>query len=307
MDKKNVKTVKKEPVKPSKVEKPVVDPKKVEKKTEPTKIIKKHVEHPKIIKKHVEPTKVIKKPITKPKEVIKPVKEVEKAKVVSKPKTSGVMGDSSDDEKPVDKKVLPKVRVKTKTFGDSSSDDEKAQTPDKSAKLPSKIPVPPDSWPKASGFSDKPFISNVQLSKPQIKQVAVLGDSSTDEEELKDEVKALNGKEDDEVLTESDSDSGSDDDKDITDNISKINVQASKAHNTIATGADASRVMFEKQLAEMMRMQNPAYKKTESVEDNSIGGKKKINIWQDSSGILLFSLICRWGRWFNNKTKISWC
>jgi hypothetical protein len=278
LDKNNVETVKKEPVKPSKVDKPVVAPKKVEKKTEPTKIIKKHVEHPKIIKKHIEPTKVINKPIVKPKEVIKPVKEVEKVKVVSMPKTSGVMGDSSDDEKPVDKKVLFKLRVKTKTFGDSSSDDEKAQAPNKSAKLPSKMPVPPNSWPKASEFSNKPFISNVQLSKPQIKQVAVLGDSSTDEEELKDEVKNLNGKEDDEVLTEGDSDSGSDDDKNITDNISKINVQPSKARNTIATGAEASRVMFEKQLAEMMRMQNPGYKKTESVEDNNIGGKKSADV-----------------------------
>jgi hypothetical protein len=276
LDKKNVKTVKKEPVKSSKVEKPVVAPKKVEKKTEPTKVIKKQVEHPKVIKKHVEPTKVKKKSIVKSKEVKKPEKEVEKVKVVSKPKTSGVMGDSSDDEKPDDKKVMPKVRVKTTTFGDSSSDDEKAQTPNKSTKNQSKMPAPSNSGRKASKFSNKPLISHDQLSKPQIKQVAVLGDSSSDEEELKDEVKNLNGKEDDEVLTESDSDSDSDDD--ITDQPSKINVQSSKARNTIATGAEASRVMFEKQLAEMMRMQNPAYKQQKSVEDNSIGGKKKINI-----------------------------
>jgi hypothetical protein len=275
-DKKNVKAVTKEPVKPSKVEKPVVTPKKVEKKTEPTKVIKKHVEHPKVVKKHVEPTKVIKKTIEKPKEVKKPVKEVEKVKVVSKPKTSGVMGDSSDDEEPIDKNLLPKVRVKTKTFGDSSSDDEKAQTPNKSAKNPSKKPAPSNSSRKASKFSNKPLISHDQISKPQIKQVAVLGDSSSDEEELKDEVKNLNGKEDDEVLTESESDSDSG--NDITDHTSKINVQASKARNTIATGAEASRVMFEKQLAEIMRMQNPGYKKKESVEDDSIGGKKKINI-----------------------------
>jgi hypothetical protein len=276
LDKNNVETVKKEPVKPSKVDKPVVAPKKVEKKTEPTKIIKKHVEHPKIIKKHIEPTKVIKKPIVKPKEVIKPVKEVEKVKVVSMPKTSGVMGDSSDDEKPVDKKVLFKLRVKTKTFGDSSSDDEKAQTPNNSDRRPSKMPIPSNSSRKPSDVSHKPLISHDQISKPQIKQVAVLGDSSSDEEETKDEVNNLDNKEEVEVLTESDSDSDSD--NDITDHTSKINLQASKARNTIATGAEASRVMFEKQLAEIMRMQNPGYKKQESVEDNSIGGKKKINI-----------------------------
>jgi hypothetical protein len=248
------------------VEKPVGAPKKVEKKADPVKVIKENVE----------PSKVIKKPIEHPKEVTKHVKEVEKVKVVSKPKTSGVMGDSSDDDEPIDKKVLPKVRVKTKTFGDSSSDDEKAQTPNNSDRRPSKMPVPSNSSRKPSNISHKPLISHDQISKPHIKQVAVLGDSSSDEEETKDEVKNLDNKEEVEVLTESDSDSDSD--NDITDHTSKINMQASKARNTIATGAEASRVMFEKQLAEIMRMQNPGYKKQESVEDNSIGGKKKINI-----------------------------
>ena len=45
-------------------------------------------------------------------------------------------------------------------------------------------------------------------------------------------------------------------------------------------------MMFEKQLAEMFRMQNPHAKmpKNVEVEDDSGIQKKKLNIMQDSSG-----------------------
>ena len=49
-------------------------------------------------------------------------------------------------------------------------------------------------------------------------------------------------------------------------------------------------MMFEKQLAEMFRMQNPHAKmpKNVEVEDDSGVVKKKVNIMQDSSGKFLY-------------------
>lgn len=262
---------KREPVKPKiedhpkEVKKPVEPVKEVSK---PENEIKKQIDPPKETAKHVEPSAKIKteKEVVPPrveKKLVDPPKKDVKPKEVVKPKTSGVIGDSSDDEKPVIKKEQPKIQANT----------------------------------KESGPSHKPLVSHNQVPKSQVKQAVVLGDSSSDEEELVNNRDSNNivvkefgddqSSDSDKRKAESDDEEGKDEIReDMFEQTLKIKAQNSAARKTIATGAEATRLMFEKQLAEMMRMQNPNFKPTKHVDDDNTGDKKKINICQDSSGIM---------------------
>jgi hypothetical protein len=245
---------------PKEANKPIESVKEVAKPVLPEKEVKKQVDPPKEAIKHKElPAQVkIEKAVVPPKvasKVVDPPKKEVQPKEVVKPKTSGVIGDSSDDEKPVKKKEQAKVQVSS----------------------------------KGSNSTHKPSISHNQVPQSKIKQAVVFGDSSSDEEEPTGtrDSKNINVKEfgddsseeSDKRRAESDDEEGKDEVReDMFEQTLKVKAQSSTARKTIATGAEATRLMFEKQLAEMMRMQNPNYKPTKNIDDDNTGNKTKINI-----------------------------
>jgi len=195
-----------------------------------------------------------------------------------------------------DKKVAikPVVKHKSNTMGDSSSDEEVKVAPKKKI-VPPKRGVMGDS----SSDDEKP----VAITKPKwvTKKAGCMGDSSSEEEPSQYKEKVVdkigsNSKE--EVIIGNEDSSQKEEDKKAEDNFEKnMKMKPRKESNadsrkTVATGAEATKLMFERQMVQMMKQQDylQGKSKTNTAEDNKNDESNtqgaSLKIMQDSSGKL---------------------